>query len=590
MRYRYATVRGKIALLAVAALAIGVAAPGGGHPDSVQQPVQDGCSRSSLLLLGEATVDLVHRSTMEVSPEWVYVGGNGTRTIRSVEGTVLGTHTAGQDLFGSHTTYDLNIDVAPDPGYENLLSSRNNAENPPQIHTEWEPAHVPTWVWPSPGDHVRETGSWIWDCGHWQEGARKIPESDLVPGDPLGDAGIEHIGGEEAEIHPISELATWRTPRGFVPPNKTTATPASQLDVYISNQGGGAKAVEECALSPTNPGEQPRRVTADNGCSELQDVTDRDYVYVLKAPPRPSPTAKLRWLQVPRASHNAPRATAKASGDQLTVKVPFAGVRPSTALQDFGASYYAWWTNDAAPVHRFRVTLQRLDIFNNLDKDAGSEQQNPEVAAVSPNGEWNMYLDVTGHWVTLHDEIKKAGVGDLGNVAHATASQPQTYGLSPLAPQEVDVTDGGQFRMFVDARECDLPGFIDCPADRELDFAQHPGRAEIVLPAARLLGGTSTFTIHAPNCPASGGCPEEDSDPICGGPCYALTFSVTDLSAPPQALHVLSGDGTKAGTTFDGTRASALSWWRDPLTPVSVDQNEEAGFIRRAIEDLKRAS
>src|SRR5438477_7935010 len=153
----------------VAVLALGATAFADGNPDSVQQPLQDGCDRSQLVLLGEAVVDLVHRSTMEVAPEWVYVGAPGeTRTIRTLEGSVLGTHTAGQDLFGSHKSYDLNIDVAPDPGSEGLLSSRNTREVPPQIHTEAEPLNIPTWVWPSPGDRVRERGSWIWDCGHWQ--------------------------------------------------------------------------------------------------------------------------------------------------------------------------------------------------------------------------------------------------------------------------------------------------------------------------------------------------------------------------------------------------------------------------------------
>jgi len=584
--------RGKVALLAVAAFALGAAAPGGGHPDSLSQPLSDGCNRSQLLLLSEAAVDLVHRSTMEVAPEWVYVGaGDGTRTIRSLEGTVLASHTAGQDLFGSHKTYDLNIDVAPDHGYEDLLSSRNNEETPPQIHTEWEPLYVPTWVWPSPGDHVRETGSWIWDCGHWQEGSRKIPESDLLPGDPLGDTGVEHIGGEEAEIHPISELATWRTPRGFVPPGQMRPAPVSQLDVYISNQGGGAKAVEECALSPTNPTEQPKRVTADGGCSELQDVTGHDYSYVLKAPGTPPSGAKLQWRQIARASHEAPAATVTASKDSITVKIPFSKKKPSMSLQDFGATYQVWWSKSAAPVHRFRVSLTRLDIFNNLDKDAGSEQMNPEVAAVSPNGEWNVYLDVTGQWRTLHSEIKNAGLGDLDNVPSSSPAKPTTYALSTLKTSEVDLTDGTNFRMFVDARECDLPGFVDCPADHELDFAQHAGRAEMVVPVWRLAGRSTTFLFHAPNCPASGDCPEEDSDPVCKGPCYDLAFTVTDVAAP-HASHaqVVAGDGTAAHTTVDGVSASDLSWWVDPLTPVSLDQNEEGPFIRKAITDLERRS
>jgi hypothetical protein len=413
-----------------------------------------------------------------------------------------------------------------------------------------------------------------------------VPSSDLVPGDPLGTVGAEPIGGEETEIHPISELATWRTLQAFVPPGERTAVPVSHLDVYISNQGGGAKAVEECALSPTNPGAAPRRIAEDGGCSELQKVSGRDYTYVLKAPPRPSPGAKLHWLQVPRSSHHAPRAVVTASTKQIKVRVPFSEVKASSEIQDFGARYLAWWSKDAMPTHRFRVSLVRFDIFNNLDADAGSAQQNPEVALVSPNGEWNVYLDVTGQWRTLHQEIKQAGIGDLDDVGRATHAKPQTYRLQRLPSTEVDLTDGTAFRMFVDARDCDLPGFIDCPADREIDFSQHPGRAEILLPVSMLVGTTTTFTVHPQLCRPNESCPEEKADPACHGSCYELTFTVTDLAARTPRKHRIAGDGTRSGTVYDNSAATSLPWWWDPLTRPSLDQNEESTFIRRAIEEL----
>src|SRR5438132_3954384 len=228
-------------------LASGAYAIGSGeHPESKTQSVEDGCNRSQLALLGEAAV------TMEAGPHptgfssWVYVDGDNQP--KTLGGLVLGTHTAGTDLFGVHDTYDLNIDVSPDAASDHLLSTRNAAEGPPQIHTEWESGLAPLFAWPSPGDTVRETGSEIWDCGHWQDGDRKVPEGDFIPGDPLGTAGAEEIGGEEIEIHPIAELATWRKAGAFVPAGATVPVHAKQLDVAISNQGGKAKGVEECAL------------------------------------------------------------------------------------------------------------------------------------------------------------------------------------------------------------------------------------------------------------------------------------------------------------------------------------------------------
>jgi hypothetical protein len=140
--------------------------------------------------------------------------------------------------------------------------------------------------------------------------------------------------------------------------------------------------------------------------------------------------------------------------------------------------------------------------------------------------------------------------------------------------------------MFVDARDCDLPGFTDCPADDELDFSQHPGRAEIVIPVSRLVGTATSFTINAQNCAKGGSCPEERSDPACNGSCYALTFTVTDLGARNPAKHHIAGDGTRRGTRYDGRVATRLPWWVDPVTRPSLDQNEEAEFIRRAIRDL----
>jgi hypothetical protein len=559
------------------------------HPDSKTQSIADGCNRSQLALLAEGGANLTDVDHPTMFPSWVYVKGD--RTPRTIEGTDLATHTAGSDLFGVHKTYDANFDIQPEGGDSPLLSSRNAQETPPQIHTEWESGLVPVWAWPSPGDHVRETGSWIWDCGHWQDGNRKLPNGDLLPGDPLGTSGAEPIGGEEAEIHPMQELATWRRQGAFVPTGSSRAVQASRLDAYISNQGGKAKAVEECALSsPAHPAAAALRLAAGDGCSELQDVTTQNYAYVLAPPgPRPGPSARLRVQQDLRASHNAPAPMVRIEGDKVRVTVPFKRMKATTELQDFGATWHAWWADDPAPVRRFRVTLERFTIFNNLDGDIHESSKDPTE---DDPGEWNLYLDVADTWLNMHDP--RPGhvdlVPGLGQVPNAAQRRP--FDLGKIAPIDVVLPADGSFRMFVDARHCDLPGYVDCPVGNEIDFPLTPGRSELILPVGQLTGRTTEVLLHPVVCQPSQGCPEENSSPsLCppggGKGCHELAFRIEDTSTRTAAGQTVSGDGTPGGTTVNGTAAATLPWWQVSAVHYSVDQNEENTHIRRVIAQLR---
>lgn len=549
------------------------------HPDSKTQPVTDGCNRSQLALLGEAAANLVSVDRPTVFPSWVYVNGdNGPKTL---EGTVRGTHTAGTDLFGVHETYDTNIDVEPDPGYEGLLSSRNAEESPPQIHTEWESGLIPMWAWPSAGDRVRETGSWIWDCGHWQAGSRKYPNSDNLPGDPLAVIGEEEIGGESAEIHPIQELATWR--------RQSSIAAASQLDVYLSNQGGKAKAVMECALSsPTHEVEAASRIAAGQGCSRLQTIAGRDYTYRLDAPgPRPSADSVLQAQVVPRVSHHGPAAAvAEVVDDHVEVTVPFSGVAVSKELQDFGVTVLASWSTGAAPVRTFQVSMNQLQVFNNLDGDIGQDAANPSVDAP---GEWNMFLDVAGKWRNVHESVP--GLRKVPNASGRLAGS--VLDVSGFAPMFVTVPADGDFHVFVDARECDLPGYTDCPAD-ELDFGQFPGRADLVRPVSTLAGSTTVFVLHPPVC-HNNGCPEDQSDASqCPGGCWQMTYTVQDVTGSLIGVgigsHTVVGDGTGLGTLVDGVVGRTLPSWRDPVTHYGPDQDEEHVVVEAAVRRVQHAA
>src|SRR5206468_2729490 len=101
--------------------------------------------------------------------------------------------------------------------------------------------------------------------------------------------------------------------------------------------------------------------------------------YDVVAPPRPAKSAKLHWAHVSHGSHNAPRAQIRAHGDRIHVTVPFKSkhIAAASALQDFGASYYAWWSR-ARPTRRFRVSIEKLVIFNNLDGDSGQPSRDDQ--------------------------------------------------------------------------------------------------------------------------------------------------------------------------------------------------------------------
>jgi hypothetical protein len=66
--------------------------------------------------------------------------------------------------------------------------------------------------------------------------------------------------------------------------------------------------------------------------------------------------------------------------------------------------------------------------------------------------------------------------------------------------------------------------------------------------------------------------------------CYAVTFTVTDVGAAAPPANTITGDGTADHSTVNGVPASTLAWWQPPPLSTSTDQNEEAPFIKRAIE------
>jgi hypothetical protein len=264
-------------------------------------------------------------------------------------------------------------------------------------------------------------------------------------------------------------------------------------------------------------------------------------------------------------------------------------VRRSRLLQDFGATWHAWWSDAPAPAHRFAVTVQSVTINNNLDGDSGDNSANP---LITPDGEWNMFTEVAGRWMNLHDTRRGHVdfVPQLGAVPSAKA-RPQVFAVTKLPVQDVVLGDGDQLRLFTDARECDQPGYVDCPTEHELGTTgRSAGRSELSLPVAQIVGKSTTVTIYPPLCRPGGDCPEDKNPPsLCPQGCYAVTYRVDDVSsAAPLTPVAVSGDGTKAGTRYGGQAASALSWWIAPITRYGPDQEEENVVVARVIRELLR--
>ena len=193
-------------------------------PTSRDQAVRDGCQRSDFGI------------GFDTTPEWVYV--DRSPAIRMAQGVVRVSHASIQDSILEHRSFDYNGNLVPDRPCGYLIAGQagqhtNNygpqeGESLGRLHFEWESATLPLWAWPTDGDRATLWGSWIWDCAHWQ-----------TSGNNTGGTVV----GEHSELHPLSAIAIHRrAPYG-------SARGESETDVFISNQGDAAHAIEQCALT-----------------------------------------------------------------------------------------------------------------------------------------------------------------------------------------------------------------------------------------------------------------------------------------------------------------------------------------------------
>ena len=447
-------------------------------PDPVNQPLKDGCQRNPAGLLTFS------------SPEWVRVGGkatSATAATKVIEGTTTLTHTADEDLPQSHTSYDLDTDVVPDPAYIGLLAGSPTARNGnfaedadyAKLHVEWESRALPAYAWPTEGDRVKLWGEWVWDCGHWGEGIetdQKNPQGSLIgtgdyflPGQVEGDPP-HNLRGEQTELHPMQAMVVNRK----VP--WAGSGGESQTDVFISNDGTHAYAEEQCAhdLNPL-PGVPPSygpdfTACANGGTHEQQPLVKAGYDFFVPAPPRPSASSQLFYREIARVNGSAATEQVTETPNGLLVHVAFPDKSGGLA---YGTTFLVGWRDPApAPPAHLRLTVRSVKVVHALDPNPDRFQQTG-----FPPGEYNLYLDANGYWSFIggrgplsptRDDSWAPGLGAVNDGQTVPVNHAIDFFVPPGAP----------VRLAVSGRECDLPKMDPCVVTAEVsDGNDHPGQA-----------------------------------------------------------------------------------------------------------------
>jgi hypothetical protein len=358
-----------------------------------------------------------HRCSGEVAG-WELVRSGDFLTPRRLEGDVVMGHPPHGDAVFNHDTEDHNFFVVPDDhqllasdpteNYNYLLGAGNFGTGEPKEHgrieVEWEyGAHhwndaddanyygFPTWAWPNTGDRAITEGFWAYDCGH-----HKNPEG--------ADTGYR------TEIHPPWFVATLRNMaqgrfargenrHGWVAPlgsDPLDFSPVTKADVFISSFGGAAveDLFDEDVFDPND----------HFGDDWWQPVNRKDYNFDIPAPVKPSPDAQLvvKIQNPPGNYRKPPNAVEPAFSRANITEAPSRGGRtfvhvniPMSTLPDseymlFAKSLIVGWDVPAPQVKHLRVTLDRWNVFEDLE--------NIDEAEYSPwaqSGDQNIFVRIS---------------------------------------------------------------------------------------------------------------------------------------------------------------------------------------------------
>lgn len=515
--------------------------PTGDRPQSLA----DGCQRDPAALIAGAT------------PEWAYVYNTPadqpppprqwvTGVASSNNPRFQAVHTAGADFAFGHDSYDLNLNILPDPQYQFLISGHpaigadpatggyaGDGEETNRLHTEWENMTVPQFAWPEPGDRVTEKGSWIWDCGHWGTPTNVFsPDYDLphegqpCPSPFAGDPSQCTITGERTEFHPYQAILDERKQSPDSPYGENEAA------LLVSTDETRAGKTIDCAhrhppppsaVLP-NPAAYPPEFAA---CIETepnwQDVTG-DYSFLVPAPAKPTADAVLTFRAVDKGSVNAPAPTLTQESNAVRVTFHLDSAQSQRVVMAYQV-FVGWDTVTAAsvPTH-LRVTFDRLDIHRAMDPGCSRQQPVPgcenqstrQNQATTAPGDWNIYWDVNGIWGRWQPTEMLVNDGDQ---------------LAGTQSVDLFVPPGKGWRLFVHGRECDVNAvdparpLADCPTNQELaDDNDVPGMVLDTYPSAAASLGTHTSDGQVkPEDPTST-CPSTNTHG-----CYSVTYTVSRI-------------------------------------------------------------
>lgn len=499
---RAAAAMSLVALAAACAVPAQAANPS--PPSAIDQPARDGCQRSNFGI------------GFDSSPEWVYVYRNPA--IRMASGIVRVAHASLQDAILEHRSFDFNANLVPDRQFSYLIAGSRTlhtsnyapggGEEQGRLHFEWESATLPLFAWPTDGDRATVWGSWIWDCGHWQSGENNT--SNVTT-------------GEHSELHPLSAIAVNRRAPYL------SARGESQTDVFVSNQGDAAHAIEQCAVShhPLTPAGYPQYDAGFKSCAmapanRLQPLA-RSYHVIVPAPPRPSLGARLQFRITNRISGGSGGEHVRKTARGLDITVT---LRSAAHEVKYGKSFFVWWS--APPAHKpdlLRVTLKSILI----------KQSDPNPAVADPSGaHWSLYLDLNGYWQLLNKWAPAL-------TTHVTDGER----IAINRTVRIYVPHGAGVWLQVGGRECDEPAgktvlgilanlLYPCPANTDeqtphiLDLFNNddPGIVLDTYPSSRAAVGkhvsTSLATTH--RFPGSG--PISLGDGKQGQGDYQLSYTI----------------------------------------------------------------
>jgi hypothetical protein len=488
----------RLALVLLAAGAAAVAALAATRPDPNLQAQSDGCVRDLIAIFKQE------------APNWTYVGDKDSPASATppapqlVTGIVdaafqpyLAAHPSGGDDPLSHLSYDFNITLKVDPQDSALVGTGNDAgegEETGRIHTERELLTFPTWAWPEKGDRVTETGSWVWDCGHF--------------------AG----GGERTEIHPYRGIWVERNPGG---PSATSPLGEAEGDLFFTTQATPAGRIAECAH--TVKGNVPAFKACVKASPDWLSVNG-DYELTLRLPPRPPGARQVRIRVVDRGSVAAPKVVVRRLGD--TVEARLAIDAPKGRKVVVAKQVFAGWAPmppAALPVHlrlRFDSLLVRRAMDPSCPPDRPTCPARDESLLLGqigdPPGEYQLYWDVAGVW---------------GRWSPGTLRVRDGQTVQGRQAVDVYVAAGRPWRLYIHSRECDfgvLGSFAGqnvpvwpCPRSKELGNSvgdDFPGALEQVWrsPAAALGRHSANAILAGSSCP-----------PANANGCYAVTYTVT---------------------------------------------------------------